>query len=506
MPKAILSVYDKSGLVEFAEGLVRLGWSLIASGGTARTLQQAGLAVTEVADYTGSPEVLGGRVKTLHPAIHAGLLARPVTEDQEQLTQLGWELIDLAAVNLYPFEETIARSGVTLEEAIENIDIGGVALMRAAAKNFARVSLVCDPADYAAVLAELQGGGVSLERRRALAVKGFQQTRRYDAAIAAYLAEAEAEETGAAPLHLDLYPVSRLRYGENPHQQAALYAYQPQAGPLGGSLLQGKALSYNNLLDLDAAWRTAVSFERPTVCIVKHLSPCGLASGESLAAAYPLALESDPISAFGGVIATNRPFDDETARALGELFVECIAAPGFEPAALQTLGRRKNLRLVRMEALKIEPDFELRSVNAGVLRQSVDRGDPGGTEWQVVSQRQPDEAEMGALRFAWKACQHVKSNAIVFVQGEATVGIGGGQPNRVDCVRIAVQRAGGRARGAVMASDAFFPFPDSVEEAAKAGITAIVSPGGSVRDAEAIAAAEANGIAMVFTGVRHFRH
>jgi phosphoribosylaminoimidazolecarboxamide formyltransferase/IMP cyclohydrolase len=506
MPRAILSVYDKNGLVAFASGLVELGWGLIASGGTARTLQQAGLAVTEVADYTGSPEVLGGRVKTLHPAIHAGLLARSTNEDREQLAQMGWELIDLAAVNLYPFEETIARPGVSLEEAIENIDIGGVALMRAAAKNFARVSLVCDPADYPAVLDELRAGGISLERRRALAVKGFQQTRRYDAAISAYLAGSEAEEGGAAPLHLDLYPVSSLRYGENPHQQATLYAYQPQAGPLGGSLLQGKALSYNNLLDLDAAWRAAVSFERPTVCIVKHLSPCGLASGESLAAAYPLALESDPISAFGGVIATNRPFDDETAHALGDLFVECIAAPGFEPAALQTLGRRKNLRLVQMEALKIEPDFELRSVNAGVLRQSVDRGDPAGTEWRVVSQREPDEAELDALRFAWKACQHVKSNAIVFVRGEATVGIGGGQPNRVDCVRIAAERAGGRARGAVMASDAFFPFPDSVEEAAKAGITAIVSPGGSVHDADAIAAADAHGMAMVFSGVRHFRH
>jgi phosphoribosylaminoimidazolecarboxamide formyltransferase / IMP cyclohydrolase len=506
MPKAILSVYDKSGLVEFAEGLAALGWSLIASGGTAHALRQAGLPVTEVADYTGSPEALGGRVKTLHPAIHAGLLARPVAEDREQLAELGWDLIDLAVVNLYPFEETIARPDVTLEEAVENIDIGGVALIRAAAKNFARVSLICDPADYPSVLADLQAGGISLAKRRSLAVKGFQQTRRYDTAISAYLAGGEADESDITPLRLDLYPVSQLRYGENPHQEATLYAYQPGAGPLGGNLLQGKALSYNNLLDLDAAWRAVVSFERPTVCIVKHLSPCGLASGDSLAAAYLLALESDPVSAFGGVIATNQPFDDETAHALGDLFVECIAAPGFEPAARQTLEKRKNLRLVSIKALKTEPDFELRSVNAGVLRQSVDLGDPAGTEWRVVSQRPPDEAEMEALRFAWKACQHVKSNAIVFVQGEATVGIGGGQPNRVDCVRIAAQRAGGRARGAVMASDAFFPFPDSVEEAAKAGITAIVSPGGSVRDAEAIAAADERGIAMVFTGVRHFRH
>jgi phosphoribosylaminoimidazolecarboxamide formyltransferase/IMP cyclohydrolase len=505
MPRAILSVYDKRGLVEFASGLSELGWSLIASGGTARTMRQAGLFVTEVADYTGSPEVLGGRVKTLHPAIHAGLLARPVDADREQLEQLGWGMIDLAVVNLYPFEETIARPEATQEEAVENIDIGGVALIRAAAKNFERVGLVCDPDDYPTLLAELQAGGISPARRRLLALKGFQQTARYDVAISAYLAGVGADES-AAPLHLDLYPVSSLRYGENPHQQATLYAYRPESGPLGGSLLQGKALSYNNLLDLDAAWRAAVAFERPTVCIVKHLSPCGLASGDSLAAAYPLALESDPISAFGGVIATNRPFDNQTAHALGDLFVECIAAPGFEPAALRTLEKRKNLRLVHMDALKIEPDFELRSVNAGVLRQSVDRGDPDDTEWRVVSQREPGADEMQALRFAWKACQHVKSNAIVFVQGEATVGIGGGQPNRVDCVRIAAQRAGERARGAVMASDAFFPFPDSVEEAAKAGITAIVSPGGSVRDAEAIAAADAHGMAMVFTGVRHFRH
>ena len=365
MPRAILSVYDKSGLVDFASGLSELGWSLIASGGTARSLRQAGLTVSEVADYTGSPEILGGRVKTLHPAIHGGLLARPVPEDQDQLKQLGWELIDLVAVNLYPFEETIARPEATLEEAIENIDIGGVALMRAAAKNFARVSLVCDPADYPSVLAELQAGGVSPERQRALAVKGFRETMRYDAAIYAYLAGSEPAGTQAGPLQLELYPVSSLRYGENPHQQATLYAYQPDGGPLGGSLLQGKALSYNNLLDLDAAWRAAIAFERPTVCIVKHLSPCGLASGDSLAAAYPLALESDPISAFGGVIASNRPFDDETAHALGDLFVECIAAPGFEPAARQTLGRRKNLRLVDMPNLKLEPRFELRSVNGG---------------------------------------------------------------------------------------------------------------------------------------------
>lgn len=498
---ALLSVHNKTGLLEFASGLSVLGWRLLASGGTARLLREYGIAVTEVAEYTASPEILGGRVKTLHPAIHGGLLARPNEKDRSELLDLGWDFIDLVAVNLYPFEQTIARPGVTLDEAIENIDIGGVTLIRAAAKNHARVTLVCDPADYSYVLNEIHQGQTEPEMRRSLAIKGFQLTAHYDGAIQRYLAEQVQ-----APLQLTLYPISTLRYGENPHQQSTLYAYDPKAGPLGGNILQGKALSYNNLLDLDAAWRAAVSFERPTVCIVKHLSPCGIASADALEQAFNLALASDPISAYGGVIATNLPLDAATALALGDLFVECIAAPGFSPAALETLAKRKNLRLVEMPNTEIQPRIELRSVNQGILQQTVDMGDPNGTEWKVVSQRQPSPAEMHALHFAWKACQHIKSNAIVFAQSEATVGIGGGQPNRVDCVRIAAQRAAEKSRGAVMASDAFFPFPDSIEEAAKAGITAIVSPGGSVRDAEAIAAANAHGISMVFTGVRHFRH
>ena len=503
MPKAILSVSDKTGLAEFAAGLSALGWDLLASGGTAGALRQAGIPVQEVAGYTGSPEILGGRVKTLHPAIHGGLLARETESDRLDLAMQGWEFIDLAVVNLYPFEQTVARPEATLDEAIENIDIGGVALIRAAAKNHARVTLLCDPGDYPAVLAELQAGGTSPETRRRLALKGFQLTARYDAAISRYLAGPSGE---AGTLDLRLHPVSVLRYGENPHQSATLYSYAAGVGPLGGQVLQGKALSYNNLLDLDAAWRAAVSFERPTICIVKHLSPCGVASADALVDAFQRALASDPVSAFGGVIAANRPFDAATAQALGELFVECIAAPGFEPAALEILAKRKNLRLVEMPGTAVEPLYELRSVNQGLLRQAVDLGDPADTEWKVVSQRQPDAAEWQALRFAWKACQHVKSNAIVFAQGEATVGIGGGQPNRVDCVRIAAQRAGAKSQGAVMASDAFFPFPDSVEEAARAGVTAVVAPGGSLRDAEAIAAADAHGLAMVFTGVRHFRH
>ncbi len=499
MPNAILSVYDKTGIVEFAKGLAALGWKIIASGGTARMLQENHLAVTEVADYTGSPEILNGRVKTLHPAIHGGLLARSTPSDLAELSSLGWETIDLVAVNLYPFEETVSKPGVTLEDAIENIDIGGVTLIRAAAKNFERVTLVCDPADYVQVLDEIKNGGTTVETRRALALKGFNQTAHYDSAISAYL------NPGGA-LQVQAYPVNTLRYGENPHQNATLYSFAPGKGPFGGNVLQGKELSYNNLLDLDAAWKAALSYERPSICIVKHLSPCGIASADRLKDAFQAALASDPISAYGGVIASNRLFDGETAGAIGSLFVECIIAPGFSEEARTVLAKKKNLRLVETYALKIEPNYELRSIAGGLLKQSMDQGDPEETEWKVVSSRQPTPAEWTALRFAWKACQHVKSNAIVFAKGEATVGIGGGQPNRVDCVRIAIQRAGENAQGAVMASDAFFPFADSVETAAAAGVTAVVQPGGSIRDQESLAAAEAAGMAMVVTGVRHFRH
>lgn len=505
MPIALLSVSDKRGLVELARGLYELGWELLASGGTAKALVNVGLTVKEVPEYTGSPEILGGRVKTLHPAIHGGILARETDSDAQDLEAIQAEPIDMVVVNLYPFQETIAKGGTNLEEAIEQIDIGGVALLRAAAKNFSRVVVLSDIEDYSTVLLELQKNGTtSIETRARLARKAFAHTAAYDAAISAYL-----RGLGAAAsdyINLELYPISQLRYGENPHQEATLYAYTSESGPMGGQLLQGKALSYNNLLDLDAAWRAALSFERPTIVIVKHLSPCGIASADSLAQAFPLALASDPISAFGGVIASNRPFDAEVSEALGDLFVECIAAPGFTPEAQELLIGRVNLRMLSMPDTKIEPNYELRSINRGVLQQTVDRGDPGETGWRVVTRRRPTPEEWKGLRFAWRACQHVKSNAIVFAQGEATVGIGGGQPNRVDCVRIAAERAEDKAKRAVMASDAFFPFPDSVEEAAKAGIRAIVAPGGSKRDADSIAAADAADIAMLFTGVRHFRH
>jgi phosphoribosylaminoimidazolecarboxamide formyltransferase / IMP cyclohydrolase len=510
MPTALLSVSSKNNLVELAQGLARLGWSLLASGGTAAAIRAAGLAVEEIADYTASPEILGGRVKTLHPAVHGGILARATADDLADLERIHARMIDLVVVNLYPFQETIQRAGVSLEDAIENIDIGGVALIRAAAKNFQRTAIVTDPGDYASILAEIQEQGqISLAARKKLAVKAFQHTAAYDSAITTYLSSALADEKPAleTPAWLAAYPYSELRYGENPHQQARLYHLNPQAGALGGEVLQGKALSYNNLLDLDAAWRAALAFEKPSVAIIKHLSPCGIASADDLTQAFTLALASDPVSAYGGVIAANQVFDQATVEALGSLFVECIIAPGFTPEAVEKLAKRKNCRLVQVADTRLQPNYEIRTVNQGLLLQARDFGDPADAgEWQVVSQRQPTQEEWAGLRFAWKACMHVKSNAIVFSKGEATVGIGGGQPNRVDCVKIAIERAGERAKGAVMASDAFFPFRDSVDFAAKAGVTAVVHPGGSMRDAESIAAADEAGMAMVLSGVRHFRH
>lgn len=500
MPTALFSLSDKTGLIEFARGLHALGWDFLASGGTARSLRDADLPVTDVADYTGSPEILGGRVKTLHPSVSGGLLARQTESDAADLAQINARAIDLVACNLYPFQETAAKADVTLDAAVENIDIGGVTLLRAAAKNFARVTVITDKADYQHVLSELETNeNTSLETRRKLAEKAFIHTRDYDTAIAAYL-------TGDSPMSITLHPIQTLRYGENWHQEAILYSYTPDAGPMGGTLLQGKPVSYNNMLDLNAAWQAALSYERPTVVIVKHLSPCGIASADTLADAYTPALESDPVSAFGSVIAVNHPFDLHIAQQMGDLFVECIAAPGFTEDALEILSKKKNLRLLEIPDTRIQPTHELRSVVRGMIKQSLDFGDPEGTEWKVATDRQPTEAEWRSLKFAWKACQHVKSNAIVFVQGEATVGIGGGQPNRLDCVGIASDRAGEKSQGAVMASDAFFPFPDTVEAAAKYGITAIIQPGGSVRDDLSIEACNQHGIAMLFTGVRHFRH
>jgi phosphoribosylaminoimidazolecarboxamide formyltransferase/IMP cyclohydrolase len=504
-PIALLSVADKSGLVAFATALAELGWRLVASGGTARVLGEAGLEVTDVADLTGAPEMLQGRVKTLHPVVHAGILARPDEADRTELQAHGIDQIDLVVCNLYPFQQTIARPDVSLSEAVEQIDIGGVTLLRAAAKNFGRVTVVNDPADYASIAEELRrDGAVSAERRAELARRAFAHTARYDAAITSYLA-GQTDQLLPPLLTTTLVKRQAMRYGENPHQAAALYAVDERIGPLGGELLQGKALSYNNLLDLDAAWQAAQAFADPSVVIVKHLSPCGIASADSVANAFAPALASDPVSAFGGVIATNRAFDAPIALALGDLFVEAIAAPGFSPRAREILSSRRNCRLVEIAA-PVALGLELRAVAGGVLIQQRDRGDPADTAWRVVTKRAPGEKELAALKFAWVACQYVKSNAIVFANGAATVGIGGGLPSRVDAVKLAASKAGEQARGAVMASDAFFPFPDGVEAAAEAGVTAVVQPGGSVKDEAVIETADRLGLAMVFTGVRHFRH
>lgn len=512
MPRAILSVYDKTGLEEFGKGLAESGWDLVASGGTARVLERAGVEITPVERVTQAPEMLSGRVKTLHPAIHGPILARDTDEDLKTLAELGYAPIDLVVCNLYPFQETVAHQGVSLAEAIEQIDIGGVTLIRAAAKNFARVAVVVDPVDYEAILLALgEEGKIDEKLRRHLAVKAFELTRDYDTAIHAYL----LGELGAQPTADDLPPrislgltrVQELRYGENSHQKAGLYAVGVDETPLGGELLGGKAFSYNNLLDIDAAWQAVSGYEKPAVVVVKHLTPTGIATADSVADAFPLALASDPVSAFGGVVAANRLIDEAFVEALGSLFVEAIAAPDFTPTAQQLLGqKRKNCRLLRVGPRQPDVPYEIRSILHGYLVQYKDMGDPGDTTWQVVSNRKPTSDELQAMRFGWKAVQHVKSNAIVLALPNTTVGIGGGLPSRVDAARLALEKAGERTAGSVMASDAFFPFPDSIDLAAEAGVTAVVQPGGSIRDQEVIDAVDEAGLAMVFTGIRHFRH
>ncbi|MCB9732347.1 MAG: bifunctional phosphoribosylaminoimidazolecarboxamide formyltransferase/IMP cyclohydrolase [Deltaproteobacteria bacterium] len=498
--RALISVYDKTDLVGFAGGLTELGVELVASGGTARALRDAGLDVTEVSALTGFPEVLGGRVKTLHPAVHAGILSRRTAADDRELGGLGVGPIDLVVVNLYPFEATVAR-GAAEPEVIEEIDIGGVALLRAAAKAFEHVAVVASPARYGDVLSALGGGRDLPALRRELAAEAFRLTASYDRAIAAWM-------TGPAAERVDLgvhERVQTLRYGENPHQSAALY--RAPGGAPGFEQLGGKELSYNNLVDLDAARAIVADFpDRPTVAIVKHTNPCGLAAGASVTAAFEAALASDPVSAFGSVIAVNRPVDEAFVEILGKLFVEALVAPAFSDAALARLeATRKGCRVVRA-AVAPDPAPVVKPVYGGVLVQSPDAAvvDPGA--WRVVSKRRPDDAELAALAFAWRAVKHVKSNAIVLARGEATVGVGAGQMSRVDAVHLAVRRAGDRSEGAVMASDAFFPFADGVQLAAVAGVTAVVQPGGSIRDEEVVAAADAAGMAMVMTGFRHFKH
>ena len=511
--QALLSVSDKTGLVDFARGLHEAGVGLIASGGTATALHSAGLPAREVSELTGFPEILGGRVKTLHPAVHGGILARPTAEHQAELAAHGLTPIDLVVCNLYPFAATVARPGVTLAEAVEQIDIGGVTLLRAAAKNHARVAIVCDPADYAEVLAAVQAGALDDALLSRLALKAFQHTAAYDAAIAGYLA-AQVEPDTPFPVVLPLVytRAAALRYGENPHQAAALY--QPAGAAPAFVQLGGKEMSYNNWLDMDAAWGLAQEFSAPTVCIIKHTNPCGVASAEDLSTAYARALASDPVSAFGGIVAVNGTVELALAEQMADLFIEVLVAPAYAEDALARLRRKANLRILRpSHPVTSSPDhpvirnhLSLRAIHGGLLVQTPDSQIEPAADWQVVTQRPPSAAELADLDFAWRVAKHTKSNAIVFVKDGATVGVGAGQMSRVDSVHLAARRAGERSRGAVLASDAFFPFADGVEAAAAAGITAVVQPGGSVRDAEVIAVCDRLGLAMCFTGARHFRH
>jgi phosphoribosylaminoimidazolecarboxamide formyltransferase/IMP cyclohydrolase len=504
--RALLSVTDKTGIAEFARGLRELGFELVSTGGTARILAEAGIPVIPISQLTGFPELLGGRVKTLHPAIHAAILAR--STDLPELERLGVRPIEVVAVNLYRFEEA-AASDRPWEELVEEIDVGGVALIRAAAKNADRVAVLTDPRQYGPVLEELRRHGQVLPQTRGrLAVEAFRYTADYDALISRVLAARSGTEGFPERLVGAWRKRQDLRYGENPHQRAAFYA-DPFAPP--GSLpraeqVSGKPLSYNNLLDADAAWRLVWEFSEPAAVVVKHANPCGCALGRTSEEAVRGALRGDPTSRFGGIVALNRPLDGPAARLLREVFLEVVVAPGFTPEALEILRGRQNLRLLRIAPPAQPAAWELRSVLGGVLVQEPDRMTWRQEEVRVVTSRTPTPEEWEDLRFAWVVCKHVKSNAIVLARGREVVGVGAGQMSRVDSVRVALSKAGERARGAVLASDAFFPFADGVEEAARAGVVAIVQPGGSVRDPEVIAAAEQAGCSMVFTGIRHFRH
>ncbi len=516
--RALVSVYDKTGLVDFAKQLAALGIEIVSTGGTARLLREAGVKVRDVAELTGWPEMLGGRVKTLHPKVHGGILfRRGLTDDRKQAAEHGIAPIDLVVVNLYPFSATARKPGVTAEELIENIDIGGPTMVRSAAKNFESVAVVTDPGDYARIAAELAPTReLRLATRLELARKAFALTSRYDGEITTELERLTAdggiqmEEAPRMPerLHLALERRQSLRYGENPHQGAALYvpAGRALAGLAGAKHLQGKELSYNNLVDLDAAWGLAEEFTKPAAIIIKHNNPCGAAEQERLQDAYVKALACDPVSAFGSVIAFNRALDLATVEEVSKLFVECIVAPGYDAAAREKLASKKNLRLLEMPAAPVTAELELKRISGGVLVQDPDRHTLGEADLKVATKRAPSAAEMRALLFAWKVCKHVKSNAIVFAREGQTTGIGAGQMSRVDSVKLAVMKAQSPLAGTVVASDAFFPFPDGVEEAGKAGATAVIQPGGSVRDADIIAAANRLGMAMVFTGIRHFRH
>ena len=510
---ALLSVSNKTGLVDFARSLItEFEFQIISSGGTAQVLKDAGLPVTKVAEYTGSPEILGGRVKTLHPKIHGGILARrDVEQDLADLAANGIQPLDLVVVNLYPFQQTIAKPGVSLEEAIEQIDIGGPAMLRAAAKNHAYLAVLCNPQNYDSYLEQLRGGEPSLEFRRRCAQEVFAHTANYDLAIANYLARQDAP-AAVLPQQFSLAgkELQTLRYGENPHQAASWYQTGDQpTGWAAATKVQGKELSYNNLVDLEAAGRLLTEFAEPAAVIIKHTNPCGVAVASSLAEAYDRAFQADATSAFGGIVALNRPLDVPTANALVKTFLECIVAPSCEPEAQAILATKPNLRLLitdHFSALGIKNALTVKVISGGFLVQEPEEAIASPDNWQVVTTQQPIPEELQELLFAWKVVKHVKSNAIVVSKGQTTLGVGAGQMNRVGSVKIALEQAGDRAQGGYLASDGFFPFDDSVKTAAAAGIRAIVQPGGSMRDKDSIEAANDLGLIMVLTGIRHFSH
>jgi phosphoribosylaminoimidazolecarboxamide formyltransferase/IMP cyclohydrolase len=512
--RALISVTDKTGVAEFAQGLRDLGVEIISTGGTARVLQAAGVPVREVSEVTKFPEMLDGRLKTIHPGIAGGVLAvRSNPEHMRSLAAHGIPTVDMVVVNLYAFEKVAAKKGVPLQELIENIDIGGPTLIRAAAKNYQDVAVVVSPDDYPRILEELHKSEELRERHGelsegtlwGLAKKAFALTAAYDRAISTRLAWVGTEDESGLPAVLDIRAPRALdlRYGENPHQKAALYSNR-HGGIAAAEQLQGKELSYNNLVDLDAAWQLIREFDEPAAAVIKHTNPCGCAEGSTLAESYRRAFEADPVSAFGGVLSFNRTVDRETAAEIGKTFVEAIAAPGYDSAARELLAAKKNLRLLAVARAPEEP--VVKSIGGGYLVQTADTHRLERGECQVKTERSPSDEEWRALEFAWKVCKHVKSNAIVYARDGQSISVGAGQMSRVDSVKVGAMKAMLPLEGTVLASDAFFPFPDGVEEAAKHGITAVIQPGGSVRDEDVIAAANKLGLAMVFTGVRHFRH
>jgi len=513
--RAILSVTDKTGLVDFAHKLAGMGVELISTGGTAKLLRESGIAVKDISELTGFPEMLDGRVKTLHPKVHGGILhRRENAAHRSAVAEHHIQPIDMVVVNLYAFEKTAAKPGVPFEELIENIDIGGPSMIRSAAKNFQDVAVVTSPADYNAIADEMarSGGELSAATKWRLAQRAFATTAAYDSAIASTLErvsangrfELHAPEGFPQNLRLAFNKVMDLRYGENPHQKAAMYTDGSGTGVANARQLQGKELSYNNIVDLQAAWDLAQEFEEPVCGIIKHTNPCGTATGKTLLEAYQKALQCDPVSAFGGVIGVNRPVDGEAAEEMAKLFLEVIAAPSFDETAKAKFASKKNLRLVEIQ--HAPQRWVLKNVSGGILVQDADIRPLQESDLKVVTRRPPTAEEKRALLFAWRVCKHVKSNAILYARDGQTVGVGAGQMSRVDSCKIGAMKAVLPLKGTVAASDAFFPFPDGVEEIAKAGATAIIQPGGSVRDQEVIEAADRLGLAMIFTGVRHFRH